>query len=147
MFILESLRHYFLGRVTVYLAQLVVSTEPFPFFCLQTLIPVTRKPTRWVACSRWSTSHSYLFVWKEKKTSHSFSSCLHGNGVYTAQRIDGTPPHHCLILWAASMPPAFSTYYSFLMAWKIHWLSDDCFHETVQHGKRWLSLIVQLCRV
>lgn len=67
MFILESLRHYFLGRVTVYLAQLVLSAEPYPFFCLQTLIPVTRKPARWVACSRWSTSHSYLFVCLERK--------------------------------------------------------------------------------
>lgn len=44
------------------------------------------------------------------------------------------------------MPPAFATYYSFSF-YDLEKRSDDCFHETVQHVKQWLPLIVQLCRV
>lgn len=62
----------FLGRVTLSLAQLVLNTELYSFFCLWTLIPVTRRPTWSVECSRRSTSHSYLFVcFGKKKKSHS----------------------------------------------------------------------------
>lgn len=149
MFILESLRHYFLRGVTVYLAQLVLNAEPYPFFCLWTLMPVTRRPAWGVACSRWRTSRSYLFVCleREKKILLALPFLFFlPSWEQSAQSLENW--------WQPSLPlsyiascfyaSAFSTYYSFSMAWKIRGLSDDCFPEPVQHVKRWLSLIVQL---
>lgn len=63
-----SHRNYFLGSVTISLAQLLLRTEPHPFFCLWTLIPVTRRPTWWAAYSRWSCHILIcLFVCFERK--------------------------------------------------------------------------------
>ena len=65
----------FLGRVPVSLAPLALSTVLMPL----NTYPITGRTTWWFGCSRWSTSHSYLFVCSEKKINshllyHPFSS-------------------------------------------------------------------------
>lgn len=56
----------FLGRVPVSLAPLALSTVHMPL----NTYSITGRTTWWFGCSRWSTSHSRLFVRKEKINSH-----------------------------------------------------------------------------
>ena len=56
----------FLGRVPVSLAPLALSTVLMPL----NTYSITGRTTWWFGCSRWSTSHSHLFVRKEKISSH-----------------------------------------------------------------------------
>lgn len=127
------------------------STKDWTLLLPLNTYPVTGRTTWWVGCSRWSTSHSYLCVGLERENQFPFTlpslffletECTKLRGESKAPS-----PEPCLTLQASSMPTVFSTYYSFSVARKNPWLSDDCFHEMVQHVKLWLSLIVQLCRV